>query len=690
MSNNRELKGNDPNSWNPSFIHNGVLAPDRSPSCCPISVNKHPRVSTVLELDPNLVCEKTVSSRISIYVIVLTTSCVVPVFAEPTKQVDIHVATTGRDFHPGTADRPIRSLGQVLKRLAQLRQKQTQANIRVILHKGTHRLEQPLVVTPKHMPAKKFRVTFQSAKGETALISGGVAISNWKLQDDGNLSASLADINTDNLALRELFVNGNRARRARHPNTGYFRIEKAGQDRRTSFFAKSTDKLKTVGDVAELVFLHDWSISRIPVKSFDSKTNRLVVRYPIGCIADHYKIDHFERNPRYYLEGDLAFLDQPGEWAWNAKRKTLIYKPKPGETAENIQAVIPTLGQLVVIMGNSADLVRNLHFKGLTFSHAQWALPAGGYASGQATVHEYRNFEKNHSSRRMMDSSIVFQHAEQCSIVDCRISQIGLSGISFAAHTRRCRIVGNVFEDISGNCINIGEDGSRRVKGKTWWQVAPTTGASDHVIANNLIRKGGIQFFGSVGVWVGLANRIYIHHNEIRDLPYTGVSLGWKWDRTNTNTGGHRVEYNHIHHVMQRLSDGGGIYTLGRQPGTVLKHNHIHHIPLNAGRAESNGMFLDQGSDLIRIESNCIHDVEKSPLRFHKAWDVTVVGNVLVHPEGVPTLRYNNTKPATIRKRDNVAMTQTNYRKQYPQDKVTQVLGAGVEPEFRKLLDGIE
>ena len=70
---------------------------------------------------------------------------------------------------------------------------------------------------------------------------------------------------------------------------------------------------------------------------------------------------------------------------------------------------------------------------------------------------------------------------------------------------------------------------------------------------------------------------------------------------------------------MQRLSDGGGIYTLGWQPGTALIGNVIHDIPVNAGRAESNGMFIDQGSTDLEIKENTIYRVLRSPIRFNIA-----------------------------------------------------------------------
>jgi hypothetical protein len=134
------------------------------------------------------------------------------------------------------------------------------------------------------------------------------------------------------------------------------------------------------------------------------------------------------------------------------------------------------------------------------------------------------------------------------------------------------------------------------------------------------------------------------------------------WNPTPTPAGGNIVGNNHIHHVMQVLSDGGGIYTLGRQPGTRLVDNVIHEVPLNAGRAESNGMFLDEGSDLLVIADNVIYGTDRSPLRFHRAERLTVRHNTLVVPSAAtPAFRYNNTKPETIEKIDNRVLASSGF-----------------------------
>jgi hypothetical protein len=162
------------------------------------------------------------------------------------------------------------------------------------------------------------------------------------------------------------------------------------------------------------------------------------------------------------------------------------------------------------------------------------------------------------------------------------------------------------------------------------------------------IERCGQSDFGAVGLWIGIASHTQAINNDISQLPYTGISVGWKWDTSPTGCSHNEIANNHIHHVMQTLSDGGGIYTLGRQPETKLLGNHIHDIPTNAGRAESNGMFLDEGTSLIVVEKNLIYGVERSPIRFHQAEKVRLLSNRLVHKPDIPTFRYNSASPESM------------------------------------------
>ena len=71
---------------------------------------------------------------------------------------------------------------------------------------------------------------------------------------------------------------------------------------------------------------------------------------------------------------------------------------------------------------------------------------------------------------------------------------------------------------------------------------------------------------------------------------------------------------------MNRLCDGGCIYTLGWQPGTVIRGNHLHDVHRSqfAQGAPNNGMFIDQGSKGYLFEKNVIYDTSAELVRFNE------------------------------------------------------------------------
>jgi hypothetical protein len=484
------------------------------------------------------------------------------------------------------------------------------------------------------------------------IVSGGRRITGWSKSEEGLWSAPVGG-----LRFRELFVNGRRAIRARFPNEGFLRVESAAADRRTGFTAAGADLDSVAGGLigAELVFLHDWSTSRVRVSAYEGAVGALRLANAIGPNAPHYAIDYFESHPRYFLEDARVFLDAPGEWYLDAENSLLHYRPLPGTLPLESEIMAPVSDGLVEVRGDTATgiPVRGLCFEGLVFEHSGWAIPENGYAGMQACFYEARPEGLAKEGRIEVPAALRFERAENCRMRDCVVRHIGGSGVWIGSRCMGNALENCVIEDVSGNGIMIGETGSRVFDGRPWWQSVPEQVAMDNRIMNCRVRRCGEQFFGAVGIWVGLVKGTVMEGNEISELPYTGVSLGWMWNPTPSPCGGNRVVRNHIHHLMGKLSDGGGIYTLGSQPGTILRDNVIHDIPLNAGRAESNGMFLDEGTTGILIEGNVIYALDRSPLRFHQAGANLVRGNDLeVGPE-IPPVRYNATDEALITLEEN-------------------------------------
>jgi hypothetical protein len=165
-----------------------------------------------------------------------------------------------------------------------------------------------------------------------------------------------------------------------------------------------------------------------------------------------------------------------------------------------------------------------------------------------------------------------------------------------------------VIDDVAGNGVSVGE------------RVSVVKGVPrGNRVLDNLVRDCGQRFYGAVGIWVGFAERTTIAHNLIHRLPYTGISVGWEWSTKPTSCRENIIEFNHVYDVMNRLCDGGCIYMLGLQPGTIVRGNHLHdvHRSFMAQGAPNNGMFIDEGSKGYHFERNVIHDTAAEPIRFN-------------------------------------------------------------------------
>jgi hypothetical protein len=549
----------------------------------------------------------------------------------------LHVDLRGSDSGDGSAEHPLASIAAAQRRVRDA-VAAGGGPIRVELAPGDYLLTEPLVFRPEDGGRSADLAVTYTACGDVR-VSGGRRIGGWRT--DGQQWTAPAGIDDDNPAFRDLWINDRRAVRARTPNEGYFRVEAAGADNRTSFVAAAEDFAEVAHlESAEVGFLHDWSMSRVRLAGVDAATRTYQFVDPIGGHMAQFAISNFEPHPRYFLENAPEWLDVAGEWRLDEAAGELRYLPRAGEAPETTEAIAPRLEKLVVIEGDGDRRVENLHFEGVTFAHTRFELPPHGYAGIQAGWHERRRTQDDAASASM-PAAVEIIGARNCSFTDCRFEHLAASGLS-ASGCESVAVRRSTFRDVGGNGVMIGSPHAGDV---------PLAAAN--AIEDCVIQDCGATYLGAVGIWIGFARDTTVAGNEIRRLPYTGVSVGWQWNDAPTPCGGHDIRDNHIHHVMQALSDGGGIYTLGRQPGTRLRGNAIHDIPLNAGRAESNGIFMDEGSTEITVQNNTIYNLKRSPIRFHRAGKNLVEHNRLVAPPGVASFMYNATDAAVIQRVDN-------------------------------------
>jgi hypothetical protein len=587
------------------------------------------------------------------WLFILMLSAVTATHAVPPPYV-IYVSSEGNDENTGlSAEKPFKTIDRALQEIRKPSQQKHELAMFAVRLQGRIELEKTLVLSPETLLVNPMLtdVTFQATNSAT--ISGGQKIPCW--QRHGKLwKTTIPDVAAGKWKFRELFVNGERRPRARTPNEGYFRINKAGPDNRTSFTAQAGD-LPNILPVerAEVVFFHDWCTSHIRLKSLDFVSGLIETKNPIGNNAPHYVISHYEPHPRYYLENAPGFLDVPGEWYLDEKSGELTYYPLAKEFLDQTEFIAPRLNCLLELHGNDKQSLSRIFFRNIQFSHCAWNLPENGFAGMQAAFFENRE-PGQAKGRTVVSAAVDVDNAVDLAFTNCTFEHLGGSGLWLHENVQ-ARIEGCTFRDIGANGLSIGEAKAQKVIPPV--QNKPTSNRDPSIpekwpayrVRDCLFERCGSLYYGAVGIWIGLTNDATIENNELRNLPYTGISVGWMWNPTPTNCGNNLIEANHIHHIMQALSDGAGIYTLGRQPGTILRGNWIHDVPVNAGLAESNGIFMDEGSTDILVENNTIHQIAKSPIRFHKAGENTLKNNTLVVPPGMPPLKFNNTKPELIK-----------------------------------------
>lgn len=560
------------------------------------------------------------------------------------------------DVIPFRVEQPnAEALSSVLAEVRQLRVRGQTAPAQVHLPDGVYRFRAPLRLDPEIVGAG---LTLMAESPGKVVISGGIPLAQVDAGAAGPWRFSIpADVDLA-VSPRAIVVDGTLIASARYPDEGYLRIDQSLPDRRSGFLVESGGlpaEFSLASGSCDLILLHDWSASRLPVSTWDPQSRELRTVGPIGCVAPHYAIDHFEPHPRYWLEGHQDFANRPGEWVVDRERREIVMTADPERTTPPA-VILPVLTELVVAAGSETEPITSLVFDGMTFSESAFPMPAGGLAGAQATMHEPRTEDGrvSASGRPFLAAAVHLERADDCRFRRCRFVELCGTALSIGGRTRRCTVEDCEVRHVGGNGVNCGEDHSRQVDGRTWYQSAPDQVPQDHRISGCEIQEVGCVMPGAVAIWAGLNRRLEISGNHIHDCPYTGISIGWIWNDSPSPAGENRIRDNQIARVMQVLSDGGGIYTLGRQPDSVIERNLITDVPLNAGRAESNGMFLDEGTTGYTIRDNTIRRCERSPLRFHKAGQNVVEGNHWeLNSADLPPVRFNNTPETNISIRNN-------------------------------------
>jgi hypothetical protein len=315
---------------------------------------------------------------------------------------------------------------------------------------------------------------------------------------------------------------------------------------------------------------------------------------------------------RYYVENAFELLDAPGEWYLHRNTGVLYYWPMPDEEMSRVEAIAPVLPHLVRIEGEPERgwRVEHLVFRDLTFAHSEWWRPRDDPGDLQAAFD--------------MPGALQGDGACHCLFEGCTVAHVSTYAIHLARGCQGNRIVGCELFDLGAGGVKFGEPSLRD-------EIPQQTHSNE--LTDSHVHDGGQIFHQAVGVWVGQSYHNHIARNHIHDFYYTGISIGWTWGYGNTLARDNIVEFNHIHHIGACsdgsgpfLSDMGGIYTLGVQPGTVIRSNVFHDIA--ASTYGGWGIYFDEGSTHILAEHNVVYRTTHGGFHQHYGKENIVRNNV--------------------------------------------------------------
>ncbi len=444
---------------------------------------------------------------------------------------------------------------------------------------------------------------------EKAIVGAWLPVTGFTETEVNGVKAWVADmpqLNGETVYSHQFFSsNYERLERPRYPEEGFLVNEFITNEAREKLvcgYYSFTDGEGVVndafyfyeGDIPEnltriediqMCMYHFWNDERLAIKSIDYKNNLMEFS---GKSWMH--LVEIGVGGRYYLDNVFESLNSPGEVYNDRESGKLYYIPYETDDINDFKIFASTIDTIFIIDGMNGSPEKNsLTLKNMGFVGSDWKKVSKRAAQAASDI----------------EASIKLSNSSYIDFIDCSFDHIGNYAVDITTY------VNNVtFDHCSLSDLGAG---GFRISGKN---VVPVTEEVPHdiTITDCTINGYGKIYGGAVGVQIQYAHDCTISHNEIANGYYTGLSVGWVWGYDDHATYNILIEKNHIYNIGQgMLSDMGGIYTLGVQPGTVIRGNVVHDIIMWEGGYGGSAFATDEGSSYLLIENNigynCTYDI---------------------------------------------------------------------------------
>lgn len=557
-----------------------------------------------------------------------------------------YVAENGNDNAQGTWDEPFLTISKAQEAIRKHIENGMNQNAEVIVRGGSYELNSPLCFDDRDSGRNGCLVRYAAYPGEKAVIVGGKRITGW-MPYKGSVWKTNLDFG---FHFQTLYANGKRIQQARMPAVGYFKT--------ASPIGHSDDEQTNKRGICyrqeDLPAHYDLRNAQVFVWPGEGEWNWFSETKPIASVQKDVRQLLFESpstwpigaGSRYYIQGSLDFLQEPGQFHLDSASSTLYYFVPEGITNPNEQVIIaPTFKRLLDINGkSSSEPVRNLQFSGLCLSCTDF-------------FREYRMMNDNVEQEEHREGLIYCNNAEHIQVLDCKIEQSGSCGIYLDRCSKNITISGNVIRHFG--YIGISLNGYAPGLGPFDSAFASFTNGN-HTIANNRIEDGGQLIGHGCGILLYQSGHNQITNNLIANMPRYGISMKglrhkvmpaelygipitWEnhWDFLHSRN--NFIAYNDISKVMTDSQDGGMIEAWGVGRGNVIHSNYLHDSGIHFSFGF--GIYLDDAADDFTVTNNIITRLYSTGegklwmLIFSKGIGNRIVNNLLAaNPEAISAI----------------------------------------------------
>ncbi len=490
----------------------------------------------------------------------------VPNQVAPPSDADFFVSAGASDTARCTAADPC-SLTHA-RDLARLALPASRDDVIVELKGGLYALTETFALTGDQDSGRNgHQMIYRSARGEQAILSGGMSVGGWQNTGSGNLVSAQVP---EGMTSRSLYVNGKRAIRALEPAPGLTKVTNGFTvpvGFRTTW--KNLEDLEFVGLTGARMF-------RCGVSSITSNT--LVMDAACWALANNatapYPSNVFDAP--VWMENAYEFLSDAGEWYLDQPTHTLFYLPREGEDVGQLDAQLGKLETLVTLTGSANAPIENLTLRGLFFAYAGWqqANSAEGYVSFHGGV--IATGTAGNIVPKTAPASVMMTYANNVRVERCTFKHLGAAGLAIREGSKNTKVVGNRFFDLSGSAILLGGP-----EGGNETDVNKIIDATS--IENNSINDIGLEYSDAAAIFVGFVNNTSMTHNRIHNVPSFGVTSGWGWLTSSTVGAKMQIVGNVISQACTLMPFCGFVHTDAPQPNSTISDNYFHNAPIGTG-----------------------------------------------------------------------------------------------------------